>query len=141
MRPGFAPRYTHTVPVWRAVRQRRRSMVALRVVALAERYLRALEAAATVDAVRLREACTLLAAAKRVTQTPRQRLLAAVRPVAEGKPRTPGNAVALKRAARRGAAPRRDVDRMTEDARQDAASPLLHPAAIPRAGVRPAQRK
>src|SRR5436305_10514624 len=44
MRPGFAPRWTHTVPAWRAGRQRRRRMLAIRLVTLAERYVRALEA-------------------------------------------------------------------------------------------------
>src|SRR4051812_12113174 len=45
MRPCFAPRWTHTVPTWRAGRTRRRRMLALRLVALAERTVRALEAA------------------------------------------------------------------------------------------------
>src|SRR5688500_12624344 len=64
MRPGFAPRWTHTVPAWRAGRQRRRRMLAVRLVALAERTVRALAAASVVDAVRLREARALLAMAK-----------------------------------------------------------------------------
>src|SRR5947209_15524413 len=56
MRPTFAPRWTHTVPAWRAGRQRRRRMLGVRLVALAERTVRALEAASAVDVVRLREA-------------------------------------------------------------------------------------
>ena len=89
MRPGFAPRFTHTVPAWRAGRQRRRRMLAVRLVALAERTVRALAAASAVDAARLREARALLAMAKLATgpHTPRSRLLAAVRPVADPKPR------------------------------------------------------
>jgi len=89
MRPGFAPRWTHTVPAWRAGRARRRRMLAVRLVALAERTVRALEAASAVDVARLREARALLAMAKLATgpHTPRARLLAAVRPVADPKPR------------------------------------------------------
>jgi hypothetical protein len=89
MRPGFAPRSTRTVPAWRAGRTRRRRMLAVRLVTLAERTVRALEAASAVDAARLREARALLTMAKLATgpHTPRARLLAAVRPVAEAKPR------------------------------------------------------
>ncbi len=150
MRPGFAPRWTHTVPAWRAGRQRRRRMLAVRLVALAERYVRALEAASAVDAARLREARALLAMAKLATgpHTPRARLLAAVRPVADRKPRarviadpsangigiarTPGKTVA--RNARRGrrAPPDRAVDGMIEDVRQDGGPRQPHPAAIRR---------
>src|SRR5262245_19244954 len=34
MRPGFAPRWTHTVPAWRAGRTRRRRMLGVRLAAL-----------------------------------------------------------------------------------------------------------
>ena len=63
-------------------------MLAVRLVTLAERYVRALAAASAVDAARLREARALLSMAKLATgpNTPRSRLLAAVRPVAEPKP-------------------------------------------------------
>jgi hypothetical protein len=83
-RPAFAPRWTHTVPTWRAGRARKRRMLGVRLVVVAERYLRALEAAAALDAPRLREARALLAMAKRAARPPtaRQRLLAAVLPVA-----------------------------------------------------------
>src|ERR1043165_1680495 len=64
VRPAFAPRFTHTVPTWRAGRARKRRMLAVRVVALAGRYVRALEAAPARDAARLREARALLADAK-----------------------------------------------------------------------------
>src|SRR4051794_17885948 len=89
LRPGFAPRSTWTVPAWRAGRQRRRRMLGVRLVALAARYIQTLEAASALDAPRLREARALLAMAKLAArpQTPRQRLLAAVRPVTEAKPR------------------------------------------------------
>ncbi|MEA2878860.1 MAG: hypothetical protein QOF14_4056 [Hyphomicrobiales bacterium] len=157
MRPGFAPRWTHTVPAWRAGRQRKRRMLAVRLVALAERYLHALEAASAVDAVRLREARALLAMARRVTQTPRQRVLAAVRPVAEPRARArvtanpspngidiarpPAKAVArnARRAPR--AAPDRAVDQMSESPRQDDAPPQPHPAAIRREDAPLARRK
>jgi len=134
MRPGFAPRSTRTVPAWRAGRTRRRRMLALRLVALAERYVSALEAAGAVDAARLPEARALLAMAKRVTLTPRQRLLAAVRPVAERQARTPGKTVArnARRAPR--ATPDRAVDGMIESPRQSA-PPQPHPAAIRREQV------
>src|SRR3954471_22223704 len=49
MRPTFAPRSTHTVPVWRAGRQRRPRMLPVRLVTLAERAVRALAAASAVD--------------------------------------------------------------------------------------------
>ena len=52
MRPGFAPRWTHTVPAWRAGRQRMRRMLAVRLVAIAERTVRALEAACPARAAR-----------------------------------------------------------------------------------------
>src|SRR3954453_10722496 len=89
LRPGFAPRSTWTVPAWRAGRQRKRRMLGVRLVALAARYVQALEAASALDAPRLREARALLTMAKLAArpQTPRQRLLAAVRPVPEAKPR------------------------------------------------------
>jgi hypothetical protein len=144
MRPTFAPRWTHTVPAWRAGRSRRRRMLGVRLVALAERYLRALEAASAVDAVRLREARALLAMAKRAARppTPRQRLLAAVRPVAEAKPRARGNGVDIARAPgktvarnvrrNRRAPPDRAVDVIIEDPRPDDAPRQPHPAAIAR---------
>src|SRR3954453_20378779 len=89
LRPGFAPRSTWTVPAWRAGRLRRRRMLGVRLVALAARYVQTLEAASAHDAPRLREARALLTMAKLAArpQTPRQRLLAAVRPVADLKPR------------------------------------------------------
>ena len=156
LRPTFAPRWTHTVPAWRAGRQRRRRMLGVRCLALAERYVGALEAASAVDAARLREARALLAKAKLAARppTPRQRLLAAVRPVAEAKPRArvvghpngpdlarPAKTVAQKRAARRGAAPDRAVDGIIADARRDSAPRPPHPAAIAREDVRLPQRK
>jgi hypothetical protein len=153
MRPGFAPRWTHTVPAWRAGRQRRRRMLAVRLVALAERYLHALEAASAIDAARLREARALLAMAKLATgpNTPRSRLLAVVRPVAEAKPRaraiadpggkgsdiarTPGQSVAQN--ARRAPAPTPDraMDRMIESPRQP------RPGVLRREDVRAARRE
>ena len=154
MRPGFAPRWTHTVPAWRAGRQRRRRMLAVRLVALAERYLHALEAASAIDAARLREARALLAMARGATQTPRQRLLAAVRPVAEAKPRarvvadpgakgidiarTPGKRVA--RNARRGRRAPPDFA-VIEDVRHDDGPRQPHPAAIRREDAPLARRK
>lgn len=139
MRPGFAPRYTHTVPVWRAGRARKRRMLSVRVVALAERTVRALEAASAVDAPKLREARALLAMAKRTMHTPRQRLLSAVRPVAEAKPRAPGKMVA--RNARRAPPAAPAVDRMIEDVRADGAARRPHPAAIRRENAPLPQRK
>ena len=150
MRPGFAPRSTHTVPAWRAGRQRRRRMLAVRLVALAERYLHALEAASAIDAARLREARALLAMAKLATgpNTPRARLLAAVRPVAEAKPRArviadpganstgiarpPGKRVARDDRRAHRAAPDRAGNGMIEDVRQDVGPRHPHPGAIRR---------
>lgn len=151
MRPGFAPRSTHTVPVWRAGRQRRRRMLAVRLVALAERYVRALEA---VDAAKLREARALLAMAKLATgpNTPRSRLLAAVRPVADPKPRArvvpdpigiarpPGKTIARNARRARRAGPDRAVDGMIEDVRHDGPR-QPHPAAIRRDDVALPRRK
>jgi hypothetical protein len=159
MRPGFAPRWTHTVPAWRAGRTRRRRMLAVRVVALAERYVRALEATPAVDIVRLREARVLLAMARLATgpHTPRSRLLAVVRPVADPKPRaraiadpsangidvarTPGKTVARDDRHGHRAAPDRAVDGILDDARQDGRPRRPHPAAIRREDVPLAQRK
>ncbi len=149
LRPTFAPRWTHTVPAWRAGRTRRRRMLGVRLVVLGERYLRALEAAPAVDAARLREARALLAMAKRAARppTPRQRLLAAVRPVADGEPRArviadpsakaldvarmPRKTVARNDRRAHRAAPDRAVDRIIEDVRQDPPH-QPHPAAIRR---------
>ena len=64
MRPPFAPRSTDTVPTWRAGRRRRRRMLAARLGALAERYVRELEATRGVDLAKLREALELLKMAK-----------------------------------------------------------------------------
>lgn len=159
MRPTFAPRSTHTVPAWRAGRTRRRRMLGVRLVVLTERTVRALEAASAVDAPRLREARALLTMAKLAArpQTPRQRLLAAVRPVADpkprarviadpsrdgiGLPRAPRRTVAQKRAARHRAAPDRAMDGMIEDVRQNGAPRQPHPAAIRREGAPLPQRK
>jgi len=153
MRPGFAPRWTHTVPAWRAGRTRKRRMLAVRLVAIAERIVRALEAASALDAVRLREARALLAMAKLAAgpNTPRARLSAAVRPVAEAKPRaraigvdlarTPGKAVVRNTRRDRRAPSDIAVDGRTEDARQDSAPRQPHPAAIRREDGRLPQRK
>jgi transposase-like protein len=143
MRPAFAPRWTHTVPTWRAGRARRRRMLGVRLAALAERTVRALEAASALDTVRLREARALLAMARFAARppTPRQRLLAAVRPVAEPKPRAPGKTIPRKARRVPPAAPDHAVDGMIEDAREDNHPPQLHPSAIGRAHVPLAQRK
>lgn len=147
LRPGFAPRSTHTVPAWRAGRTRKRRMLAVRLVALAERTVRALEAASAVDAARLREALALLAMAKLAAgpNTPRARLLAAVRPVAEAKSRarvsTPGKTGAPNDRRGQRAAPVRALDGMIEDMRQDGGPRLPHPAAITREDASIARRK
>src|SRR4051812_46388718 len=153
LRPGFAPRSTWTVPAWRAGRQRRRRMLGVRLVALAARYVQALEAASALDAPKLREARALLAMATLAArpQTPRQRLLAAVRPVADLKPsarmvadrsangidvaRSPGKAVARNARRDHGAAADRAMERMIEEAPQDSAPRPPHPAAIRREDV------
>jgi len=139
MRPSFAPRWTHTVPAWRAGRARKRRMLALRLIALAERTVRTIEAASAVDVFRLREARSVLAMARRVTQTPRQRLLAAVRPVPQAKPRAPGNPVARKAPRAPLAAPA--MDRMIESPRQDGAPRPPHPGALRRETVAIARPK
>jgi hypothetical protein len=115
--------------------------------------VRALEAASAVDVFRLREARALLAMAKRAArpQSPRQRLLAAVRPVADPKPgarviadltakginiaRAPGDTVAQN--GRRAPAPASDraMDRMIESPRQDGAPRQPHPGALRRENV------
>jgi len=159
MRPGFAPRWTHTVPTWRAGRQRRRRMLGVRLAALAERYLRALEAASALDTARLREARALLAKAKLAARppTPRQRLLAAVRPVADPKPAARASAQSgatgldIARAPRKTAArnarhahrtaPDHAVAPVIDDARPNGAPRQPHPAAIRRADVPLAPRK
>jgi hypothetical protein len=128
-------------------------MLAVRLVTLAERYVRALDAASAVDAARLREARALLTMAREAAgpHTPRARLLAALRPVADLKPRaraiadpsangidmarTPGKTVARKARRAPRTAPDRAVDGMIESPRQP------HPAAIRREDVRLSQRK
>ncbi len=59
-RPLFAPRAPDTVPRWRARRNLRRRTLAARIDTLAERHVRALEAAPGIDLAGLREALELL---------------------------------------------------------------------------------
>ena len=59
-RPLFAPRASDTVPRWRASVRLRRRMLATRIDAIAERYVRELEASPGIDLARLREALELL---------------------------------------------------------------------------------
>ena len=59
-RPLFAHRAPDTVPRWRARRNLRRRMLAARIDTLAERRVRALEAAPGIDLAGLREALELL---------------------------------------------------------------------------------
>ena len=59
-RPLFAPRAPDTVPRWRARRNLRRRTLAARIDTLAERRVRALEAAPGIDLAGLREALELL---------------------------------------------------------------------------------
>jgi hypothetical protein len=59
-RPLFAPRAPDTVPRWRARRNLRRRTLAARLDMLAERRVRALEAAPGIDLAGLREALELL---------------------------------------------------------------------------------
>ena len=59
-RPLFAPRAPDTVPRWRARRNLRRRTLAARIDTLAERRVRALEAAPGIDLPGLREALELL---------------------------------------------------------------------------------
>jgi hypothetical protein len=115
-------------------------MLALRLVALIERTLRRLESPSAVDAAKLREVRALLAAAQRATQTPRQRLLAAVRPLPDPKPRAPVKTVARNRSAHR-AAPDHAVHRIVEVARHESAPRQPHPAAIRREDAAIARRR
>ena len=88
-RPLFAPRSTDTVPTWRAGRRRRRRMLAARLDAVAERYVRELEATRGVAFAKLREALELLKMAK-LAERPhsgRHRLAKAASPI-----RTPARA-------------------------------------------------
>ena len=71
-RPLFAPRATDTVPRWRASAKLRRRTLASRLSALAERYVRELEASPGVDLARLREALELLKMTK-LADRPRRR--------------------------------------------------------------------
>jgi hypothetical protein len=59
-RPLFAPRAPDTLPRWRARRNLRRRTLAARIDTLAERRVRALEAAPGIDLAGLREALELL---------------------------------------------------------------------------------
>ncbi|MGZ5865674.1 MAG: hypothetical protein ACXWKC_09840 [Xanthobacteraceae bacterium] len=63
-RPVFAPRATDTVPRARASAKLRRRMLAARLSALAERHVRELEAAATIEPEKLAAALELLKMAK-----------------------------------------------------------------------------
>jgi hypothetical protein len=59
-RPPFAPRAPDTVPRWRARANLRRRTLAARIDTLAERHVRALETASSIDLAALREALELL---------------------------------------------------------------------------------
>jgi hypothetical protein len=64
VRPLFAPRSTDTVPTWRAGRARKRRLLAVRLAAVAERYVREIEATPGIELAKLREALELLKMAK-----------------------------------------------------------------------------
>src|SRR5258708_6484611 len=59
-RPPFAPRATDTVPRARASHKLKRRTLAARLSALAERYVRELEASASIDLDKLAEALELM---------------------------------------------------------------------------------
>ena len=82
-RPAFAPRSSDTVPTWRAGIRLRRRTLAARVLALAERWVRELEAQPGVDFAKLREALALLKLTKIATlpNYPRHRLTGAADPL------------------------------------------------------------
>jgi hypothetical protein len=91
-RPAFAPRATDTVPSARAGARLKARMLATRLAALAERYIRELEASASVDADKLGEALELLKIAK-LAARPRKRRprgkAAAAPPVTPDTPQRP----------------------------------------------------
>jgi hypothetical protein len=73
-RPPFAPRATDTVPAPRASACLKRRMLSRRLTALAERYVRELEEAPTIDLDKLGEALELMKMAKlaAMRRTPRR---------------------------------------------------------------------
>ena len=84
-RPAFAPRSTDTVPRWRASIRLRRRMLADRLLALSERWVRELEAQPGVDFARLREAIELLKLTRLAERrhNPRHRRIEAADPLVE----------------------------------------------------------
>jgi hypothetical protein len=72
-RPLFAPRATDTVPSHRASARLKARTLHARLAALAERHIRELEAAASVDPDQLREALELLKMAKLAARPKRRR--------------------------------------------------------------------
>ena len=72
-RPLFAPRATDTVPSARAGARLKARTLQARLAALAERHIRELEAAASVDPERLSEALELLKLAKLAARPKRRR--------------------------------------------------------------------
>jgi hypothetical protein len=83
-RPLFAPRSTDTVPRWRASLRLRRRTLSNRLYALAERWVRELEASPGVDFAKLREGLELLKLTRLAErrQNPRQLRIAAADPLA-----------------------------------------------------------
>jgi hypothetical protein len=73
VRPVFAPRATDTVPRARASAQLRRRLLAGRLAALAERYVREMEESANIDAEKLVQALELMKMAKLAAMTRRRR--------------------------------------------------------------------
>jgi len=89
-RPAFAPRATDTVPRVRASAKLRRRTLSLRLTALAERYVRELEASADVDLDKLAEALELMKMAKLAAMGRRRRRKgAAVSLAPQGEPMRP----------------------------------------------------
>jgi len=72
-RPPFAPRVTDTVPSARASAKLKRRLLATRLSALAERYVRELETSATIDLPKLAEALMLMRMAKLAARPQRRR--------------------------------------------------------------------
>ena len=159
MRPGFAPRWTHTVPAWRAGRQRRRRMLAVRLVTLAERMC----ARSRRHPPSMLPGCARRARFSRWqswprgrtprapafsrrcvrwrTRKPRARVIADPSANGIGIARTPGKTVARNDRRDHRAAPDRAVDGMIEDVRQDGRPRPPHPAAIRREDVPLSPRK
>jgi hypothetical protein len=132
-RPAFAPRATDTIPRPRALLKRKLRMLAKRLAALAERYVRELEESPAVDLDRLMQALQVLKMARleAMGRRRRRRFDGVTMTGAQMQARDDAIRTALKELHRGGVdldrAPQEAVDLVLDAYAPEPDSPALHP--------------